>query len=368
MTKPLRILHLTLGADAGGLSRYVTDLGLAMHRAGHDITVAGDTGAWQPLFDSMPFPYVTIPLKGGPLKFLSCVTTLNAIQKQRPFDVIHTHYRRATVLARRMQKRVPTPILYTVHLSHISLKFPRNLLTDFGDHTHVASADARDWVITDAHVAANRVSLIPHGVDAAKFPVQTPESRATARRKLHLADDDLVALFVGRLDYPKNEGWLIDLAERTKTLLPKLKLLLVGEGPHEGELREQIAAKGLANRVRLEGHQSTLAYYQAADALLLPSIREGFSLVCAEAMSCGVPCLRTRTSGTSELIVEGVTGRSTPIDREYFLTAAETFLADGEALQQMGEAAAARIRERFTFDHQVAGTVDLYSKLAARLR
>ena len=63
--RALRILHLTLGADAGGLSRYITDLSLAMHKLGHQITVAGDTGAWQWLFDSMPFPYLKVPLKGG---------------------------------------------------------------------------------------------------------------------------------------------------------------------------------------------------------------------------------------------------------------------------------------------------------------
>ena len=43
--------------------------------------------------------------------------------------------------------RSRAPILYTVHLSHISLKFPRNLLTDFGDVAHVAAPEAKDWLI-----------------------------------------------------------------------------------------------------------------------------------------------------------------------------------------------------------------------------
>src|SRR6185369_3320515 len=106
----LRILHLTLGADAGGLSRYITDLSLAMHKLGHQITVAGDTGAWQWLFDSMPFPYVTIPLKGGPLSFWKSIQIMRAFLREHPIDIIHTHYRRATLLGRRLQSR-KTPIL-----------------------------------------------------------------------------------------------------------------------------------------------------------------------------------------------------------------------------------------------------------------
>src|SRR5205085_616836 len=174
--RPMRILHLTLGADAGGLSRYITDLSLAMHKLGHQITVVGDTGAWQWLFDSMPFPYVQIPLKGGPFSLWKSMRTMRAYLKDHPVDLIHTHYRRATLLARRLQNihRARLPILYTVHLSHISLRFPRSLFTDFGDHAHVASPEARDWLIHDAHVKAQDISLIPHGVDINHYAIANP--------------------------------------------------------------------------------------------------------------------------------------------------------------------------------------------------
>src|SRR6059058_1808182 len=100
--RPLRILHLTLGADAGGLSRYITTLGAAMVAQGHDVTAAGDTGAWQWAFDQAPFPYIQIPLKGGPLSFWKCVRHLREHLRAHPVDMIHTHYRRATLLARRL--------------------------------------------------------------------------------------------------------------------------------------------------------------------------------------------------------------------------------------------------------------------------
>ena len=67
--RPLRILHLTLGADAGGLSQYIIKLGSAMIAQGHEVFVAGDTGAWQWAFDESPLKYMQIPLKGGWFSF-----------------------------------------------------------------------------------------------------------------------------------------------------------------------------------------------------------------------------------------------------------------------------------------------------------
>jgi glycosyltransferase involved in cell wall biosynthesis len=361
----LRILHLTLGADAGGLSRYITDLSLAMHKLGHEITVAGDTGAWQWLFDSMPFPYVQIPLKGGVFAFQKSVRTMRDYVREHPIDLIHTHYRRGTLLGRRLQKTIDVPILYTVHLSHISLKFPRSLFTDFGDHSHVASPEARQWLIDDAHVPSERISLIPHGVDVDKFAVADISTKHLARESFGLQVDDRIAVYVGRLDqfHPKHVEWLVDLAAIARDKIPNLKLLLVGEGPHEPMLREQIARLNVSDRVFLTGHRDPLPAYQAADALLLPSAREGFSLVCAEAMGVGVPALRTRTSGTSLLIEENVTGRSVSVDRETFIAAAIEFLSDPIALQRMGRAAAALIRQKYTFQQQLSATLDLYRRL-----
>ena len=253
-----------------------------MHKLGHQITVAGDTGAWQWLFDSMPFPYVKIPLKGGLLAFRKSVRTMRDYLREHPVDLIHTHYRRGTLLARRLQHHAAAersaaadavPILYTVHLSHISLKFPRNLFTDFGDHTHVASPEARDWLLNDAHVPADRVSLIPHGVDVDRFALADTATKRAARESFGLSPTDRVAVYVGRLDqfHPKHVEWLVDLVHEARQKIPNLKLLLVGEGPHEPILREQIGRLNLADRITLTGHRDPLPAYQAADALLLPS-------------------------------------------------------------------------------------------------
>jgi glycosyltransferase involved in cell wall biosynthesis len=364
--RPLRILHLTAGSDAGGLSRYIFDLCSAMQARGHDVAVAGQRGAWHWLFEKAAFPWIDVPLKGGPVALLAAARKLRGWLAEHPVDVIHTHYRRPTLVARRLQRAggaaaPPVPILYSVHLSDLRLSFPWRLFSDFGDQTHVASVEARRWVIEQGRVRPERVTLIPHGIDMNQFPPADEETRRTARRELGLPQGARVAAFVGRLDDPKNEDWLLDVATR----LSDLHVLLAGEGPHEAELRRRIERDGLAGRVHLLGHRDPLPVYRAADALLLPSLREGFSLVCAEAMSVGVPVLRTRTAGTQELIIEDVTGRSTPIEHDAFVSAAAEFLSlPTETLRRMGAAGSERVRNHFTFDRQLEQTLALYRRIA----
>ncbi len=372
--QPLRILHLTYASDAGGLSRHVIDLARASRVAGHHVEFAGDVGVWQDQFDAQRLTYHRVPLKSGAIGFYN---SFRSLRKLPPFDLIHAHYRRATLLGRALQRSWKSndehikqnsvlkvcPLVVTLHLSHINVGGWRRWFSDFGDHTIAASNDARKWLESDARVPADRISVIPHGIDCSNFPLRTQVDRVSARAQLGLSDQALLAIFVGRLDHPKNEDWMIDVLETHASRLPNLIVALIGEGPHERALRHRVDQLGLAHRILITGPQNVLPWYQAADALLLPSTREGFSLVCAEAMSVGVPVLRTRTSGTSELIIEGDTGRSVPIDRDAFVKAAGEFLSNQQVLIEMGQRASGHIRDHFRYERQVEETLSLYARL-----
>jgi glycosyltransferase involved in cell wall biosynthesis len=322
-------------------------------------------------------PWIEVPLKGGPVALASCVRVLRKRMRQwGGVDVLHCHYRRPTLVARGLQvlgggglgrsRKGNLPALYTLHLSDLDLSWGRRLVSDFGDHTHVASTEGLDWVTREARVPRERVSLVPHGVHLQRFPVTTARQREDARRQLGAAPGDRVGVYVGRLDqrHPKNCPWLLDLAAAWGQRRQGLRIYLAGEGPDFGELQARIDHEGLSDRVQLLGHRDALEVYRAADLLLLPSGREGFSLVCAEAMCTGVPVLRTRTAGTTETIVEGETGRSVPVDREAFIRAALEMLGDGELLDSMREKAAEHVRKHLTFERQLRDTLAMYRRLA----
>lgn len=367
-TRPLRVLHIVDSLCRGGIAGYIVELGRAMKIAGQEVIIAGADSAWRGMCKRASLDTVETPVSGGVLSLIGAARRLErGLAEWRP-DVIHTHYRRATIVGRLLQRRLAKsgrrpPLLYTLHLSDLAMGFPRRMLSDFGDHVHVASADACQWMVDTARYPADRITLIPHGIQVERFPVADESARVMARREFDLGETATVAAYVGRLDYPKNVDWLLDLAGR----MPSLQLLIAGDGPDRPVLESAIANRGLGGRVRLLGERDPQSVYAAADVLLLPSLREGFSYVCGEAMSCGTPVLRTRTAGTTELIVEDVTGRSCAIEHEAFVSAAMAMLSlPRERLRQMGQAAAEHVRAHLRFEDQVKQTIELYERLCGR--
>ncbi len=357
------MLHLTGRTDTGGLFRYVSQLCDALHQRGHTMAVAGQLYQTRELFTPKPWPWVEMPCHGGPMRLWQAHRILRNWLRDHPADLLHVHFRKPMILARMQarRQRPRTPILYTLHLSGIPIHGLWRWLSDFGDHAHVASVDARDWLIHEAGVDASCITVIPHGIEPSLYPITTPTMRDAARKHLNLAGEGPIALYVGRLEDPKNEDWLLDLAASRQ--VPGLQVIMVGTGPNESMVRARIGRDGLHNQVRVYPFGSPLIYYQAADALLLPSQIEGFSLVTMEAMCTGLPVLRTRTAGTTETILEGQTGRSTRIDHDDFLQHALSFLSNLSELRRMGERAAQHVREHLTYEKQLTATVDLYRRL-----
>jgi glycosyltransferase involved in cell wall biosynthesis len=370
-TELLRVMHLTSGSDAGGVSHYLLDLNRELAARGVAVTVAGQRGSWHARFGGEPVTWIDAPLKGGPLALRSAAGALARQIAHAPPHLIHVHYRKAALVGRMLQRRLASigsrpPILFTLHLTGVPMSFPWRLLSDFGDHAHAPSVQAQDWLTTVAHVPQDRVTLIPHGVQTARFPARTAQDHRLAREHLGLDPQGLVAAYVGRLEAPKNEDWIVDLAQQVPASGGRpVVFLFAGDGPNRPVLQRRIAQLGLLDRVRLLGECNPLQVYYAADALLLPSAREGFSYVCAEAMSCGTPVLRTRTAGTQEMIIEGVTGRSCLIKRDAFIQAAIAFLSDRAELRAMGSNAAEHVRQHLRFDQQVQRTIELYQQLVA---
>src|SRR5690606_5467546 len=126
---------------------------------------------------------------------------------------------------------------------------------------------------------------------------------------------------------------------------------------------QRIQRLGLTDTVRLMPYGDPMPVYRAIDALLLPSAQEGFSYVCAEAMSVGRAVLRTCTAGCHEQIIEGITGRMVEVNKDAFIHTALEMLTGLPALRAMGQVAAAHVRERLTITRQVEQTEQLYRTL-----
>ena len=362
------VLHLLSGSVPGGVLKYVIDLAVATRDHGIEVVLAGRRGAWHSMVEQHGLAWVEVPIGGNVLSLARTVRVLADATRDNPPAIIHAHYRKAALVGRWLGRTLarrhgadgrPT-LLFTLHLTDVPMSFPFRILSDFGDVAHAPSQQARQWLIKVARVPEDRIVLIPHGIDPARFPLRSSADRLNARRQFGVAGDAVLVAYVGRLEDPKNEMWALDLPQT----MPSLHLVMAGDGPNRPTLQRTIADRGIAGRVRILGDCDPLPVYHAADLLVLPSAREGFSYVCAEAMSCGVPVLRTRTAGCEEMIVEGVTGRSCAVERGTFVQTALEMLAHPELLPAMGRSAAGHIRANLTFQRQIERTVELYHELA----
>ncbi|MCC6680122.1 MAG: glycosyltransferase family 4 protein [Phycisphaeraceae bacterium] len=358
---PLRILHLTLESAHGGASRYLYDLCSDMHQRGHFMAVAGQRGDWHALFAQAPFEWIDAPLGGGPVCLWRAVRQLRGYARAHDIQIVHAHYRKAMLVARRVADSLHIPMLSTLHLTNIPMGIPWRWLSDFGDATHAPSRFAGDWLIHTAGVAAEKITVIPHGIDPVKFPFSDPQDQHAARQQLALPAEATVIGYVGRFEPHKQVDWLLQIVQQ----LPQVHLLTMGDGPTSELFAQQVAAWNLKPRVTMLSYGDPLPVYRALDVLMLPSAYEGLSLVCNEAMSVGRAIARTQTAGWQEQVIEDETGWSSPIDCKAFIEHAARRLGDRADLRRMGEAAARHVREHLSFDRQVEQTVSFYRKLIA---
>lgn len=121
----------------------------------------------------------------------------------------------------------------------------------------------------------------------------------------NLSNSDWVLLFVGRLTKVKNVSTLISLFAEQFSHIPQAKLLVVGNGDLEGELKAEILRLNISHKVILAGKQEGLelyAHYLLGNAFILPSLYEPFGAVVFEALVLGIPVACSRIAGATTLI------------------------------------------------------------------
>ncbi len=214
----------------------------------------------------------------------------------------------------------------------------------------------------------DRIHYIPNGVDTSRFRPALPSEKAAQRARLGLPEDWPIALYVGVLDERKNILWLARHWVETQGFGTRALLVAVGpqsrEDP-EGSLRGRLQALGREAPRLFQLQDFTpdiVPWYQSADVLVLPSLKEGLPNVVLEAMSCGLPCVAARASGSRELIVQGRTGYTyVHGDTRELARAMELCLGpEGPAL---GREARKLVEERYS----IQSVADRYEALYARL-
>ena len=172
------------------------------------------------------------------------------------------------------------------------------------------SQEVADFTAKQEGIPVTKFTVINNGIDIeAVQKKQQQVDKMSVKNTLGLNDSDKVVLYVGRLIQQKK----LDVMIRGFAIFTKenadWKLLIVGGGGLEGDLRKLIEAEGVARNIMLLGEQDNVhQYYAIGNCLLSTSVMEGMSNVHLEALAHGLPILSTRTGGTSSIIEEGING------------------------------------------------------------
>ncbi len=294
--------------------------------------------------------------------------TLLALRRRvidRRIDLVHSHKYKTTFYGALLRPLRRVGLLTTYHNWILHTRALRayaridKALARFNDMAVGVSADVVGQL--RGHVRPERLAQVDNGIDTERF---CPAPAADAGLRASLCADPSKPLigFVGRLSEEKGLTHL--LAALDGPALAGVQAVIVGDGDQRAALEAELAARGLAARVRLAGHRrDTVEIYRAVDLLVLPSHTEAFPMVLLEAMACGKPVVATRVGEVSRIVDEGLTGRVVSAgDRAALAAAIAAVLAEPGRGLAMGTQARRVVQEHFSSDAMARRYLELYGR------
>jgi len=284
-------------------------------------------------------------------------------------DVVHSHMYRSNIPATLAARWARVPVILG-HIHNVdSWDSPRQQFVDrmvsrLRTRTLAVSEAVRQDVLRALSLADDRVGLLYNGIDTVEF-APNAAAREALRSAWGIAPGEVLLVVPARLHPQKNP---LGVLEAFGSVRGAARLAFVGAGKMEEELKAAVEAKGLGGRVFLTGRRDDMAaVYNAADAIVLSSLKEGFSNAVVEALACARPVIASDVGGNREALDSPAIGWIHNAGDTAALTAQMQQAVDlgPEGLAGMGPACRLR-SEVFSIDALVENTHQLYGTLLGR--
>ena len=204
--------------------------------------------------------------------------------------------------------------------------------------------------------------VIPNGIDTDLF---SPGDRTKACKSLGLDPDRPRIIFVGNFNMNKGIEYLIRSMPVVRGKYPDCELIVLGAQPGSKDMvtyGNVIAEVNVKDAVKIEAkvaHEKLPLWMHASDLLVLPSIKEGFGIVLAEALACGKPVVATKSGGPEDIVEEGHGVLVPPGDSEA-LGAGIMQVLNGKGIVNT-QAMVESVKSRFSYDIVIQKILDVYS-------
>lgn len=372
---PLRILHVTTTMDRGGAENHIHDLILGQLASGR-ATIAcaylkGD-GYWAESLERRGVEVVALGMRhyGAPAPFFRF---RRLIRRFNP-DIVHVHGAPAelyALAAKTMLGKRPRLIITRHELRFRLFNLPGystldRLLTRAADRV-VAVSDA----VLQADIARSRPliaksEVIHHGFDPAFSAEVSTEDVARVRTAWGVSDDELLIGTVARLSPEKSLDTLLRAfaAYLASAQSPaSARLVLVGRGPLESELRGLADALDISSRVIWAGFRDDMAeVFAALDIFAFTSVLEGFGMVLLEAMAASKPIIAADIYAPPTILGRDNVLLFPPGDAEALALAIARLAEAPDMRKRLGEAGRERLRRDFTLQAMFDRTLAVYDR------
>ncbi len=335
INKKKKLLHVTSSLKVGGAEAILCDLvrGLGNDYIEHTVIYFHDGPRAQDLQD---LGVKLFQVSGAvslydPVFFFRLFKLINQLNP----NVIHSLLWSANVASRVIAKMLSIKHVSVYHNNIDQDGCFRNLLDGmtrgFSTRLVAVSDEVADSIQKKYNsISASRLMVIKNGIDAISIR-KKGRDQAVVRAELGLDDDHFIVGSVGRFCPVKNYPLLLKSFTLLYNRNSKARLVLIGIGPEEQNLRNLARKLGVANNVIFIVGQPAYGYFSLFDCFVQSSDKEGISIALLEAISFGVPCIVTNVQSAHPVIVSGETGILVPAGDENELFEAINRLLDDRA-------------------------------------
>lgn len=352
----MRILYVCTTTDRGGAENALRTLVISAQKQGNTVQV----------ISIKPAGVVARELRAAGVKVLSLevktkfnllqtagalARLVGEIQTFQP-DIVHAFLYRAIQLCRQAKKYIKFRLITTPHYDLSKQNCWKRLwdraLKNADDISCAESHQTAKFLTEKQKYTPEKVHLVCNGVDSSFF-APDEQQRARERKNRGFEPEHIVFCCVARLSKEKNHLLLLRAFAAVSAKNPKIRLLIVGDGPENANLRRFVRKQGLEGLILFTGALTDVRpCLCAADVFILPSRTESLPLALLEACACGLPCLVSKTGDMPLVVEHGQSGFVfNPTDAVVLGALMAEMAQNSELRKKMGKMARTRTEQKY---------------------
>ena len=380
--RPLPICHVQVLPLMTGVQRAMLHVFAHLDRAVFAPSVVCQSeGPLTEELQRLDIPFQTIPSLDRPIHPVNDLKAYRELKRyfaEQRFALVHTHSSKPGIIGRLAARRAGVPVVVHHVQGFAFHEFSSRQKTwlfsraekwagQHCDRVIFVNDEERRTAVAKGWLPAEKTLTIYNGVDLEELDsTSNAVSRSRFRTRQQLADDDVAIVILGRLDRQKQSMIVPEIARELETLQPdkKWRILLAGEGEFDQQLRVELAASGLGNRVSQIGWQARpVDAVTGSDIVMLPSLWEGLPLSLLEAHAASKPTVASDVKGNREVVTSRTGFLCSPRDPENYALALSRLIGDSALRERLGIAARARAETEFDAAINSRRVIALYEDL-----